>query len=1729
LSYTLIYSGRPVIIFSDNLKHVFIVTGISGTDLNDLVYFHDSGTILADDGIAKGDQVNNSITWKNFKELINNGLSIDSDVSLCYVNSGHLQKSSGNLSFQINPGGLTFQNKVGLTGSEVRQIVFDWDGKSSNNGYKYVKGYQTDSWYPIDTNLGYKATQADEMFIVPFISNSSFPQTPITCKVILEIIDNNEIIVISKQSENIQIPGTGKKDGDYYNPFSSGIEMKDFAIGNYRCELKLINAANNLVEDKMSINFAVASSSIATGFASVSLGVALSPATVISGNNFTTTFTLKETKGASITFESIVCGITNTNNTWVRDMEFKGSITLPANGTLNYSSTLQWRTSDPIGTYRAWARGKVEGGDWIDFTVAEGVNPKEFQVISNVSNPGSFSLTLTPECSGTTSQIKLNWTASSNATSYDIYRNGSYYDNVASGIQYINSGNITSGTTYSYYVVAKNTAGNTNNSNGTQSTVAQNCSTTQTPTITTTSTSIPDFGNIQVNTNSSPQSFTVSGSNLTSDVSLLAPTGFEIAKTSDSGFGSTLSLTQSGGTVSSTTIYVRFNPTSEGAKSGNISITSTGAETKNVAVSGTGTTPPSITVPSNSLPDFGSVQVNTTSTAQSFTVSGSNLTADVSLSAPAGFEISKSSGSGYGSSLSLAQSGGTVSSTTIYVRFNPISEGAKSGNISITSTGAETKNVAVSGTGTNPPSITVPSNSLTDFGSVQVNTTSTAQSFTVSGSNLTADVSLLAPAGFEISKTSDSGFGSSLILTQSDGTVSSTTIYVRFNPTIEGAKSGNISITSTGAETKNVAVSGTGTTPPKITVPSNSLPDFGSVHVNTPSTAQSFTVSGSNLTADVSLLAPAGFEISKTSDFGFGSSLSLTQSGGSVSSTTIYVRFNPSSEGAKSGNVSITSTGAETKNVEVSGTGTTCTPPVSPNSATASNTTITSGQSTTLQVNGGALNSASEWVWFTEACGVTKVGTGATLTVSPTNTTTYYVQAKACGDSTTCRSVTITVNQLPKTPVLIKVDEIPIYISEPQEEGDWYKFKTFAKGNYIINCELKDNDPMFTQIVSYVYENDSSTLITNNTLKEDTWYYVKIISRYGYYFNIFSGINYLGIGGSVNEAIEFSGEGDWYEVALPGGSWYDPYVEGSVVIQTFGSTDTYIEFYSQDRGDKWGYDIGNFEGGRQNDNNGADINASITLTGWSYRSRYYIKVGANSGITGPYTIKCFFTPTYSEYLFEETSDTTVIDSKGPNNGTIINNAARVDGATGGGVGFTGTEYINLGESFGENVTNEVTLSAWIKPATTGNYQGVIMHGGPNIDTYALYIRPDSKEIGFKTSGTSNDWVSIKNVVNLWDGDWHQLAVTYNGTQKVIYLDSIAIITVNATGKIESGAGYNLLIGAGRDVESPTLLYKGLIDEVRIYNYALSKELIYELYNRVSPAFSEYLFEETSGTTVIDSKGPNNGTIINNTARVTGVIGGGLEFTGTEYITLGQSFGENVKNEVTLSAWVKPATSGNYQGVIMHGGSNIDTYALYIRPDSKEIGFKTSGTTNDWVSIKNVANLWDGDWHQLAVTYNGAQKVIYLDSVALITVDATGTIESGAGYNLLVGAGRDIQSPTLLYKGLMDEVRIYNYALTGAQIAELYHLVISFITKVEIVKNIETIKVYPNPTNGHLNIEGLPEGEKTEIALYNINSKLVKKQIEYSSLTQMDISDVVSGVYLLVFNNKFNNAVKIVKR
>lgn len=76
-------------------------------------------------------------------------------------------------------------------------------------------------------------------------------------------------------------------------------------------------------------------------------------------------------------------------------------------------------------------------------------------------------------------------------------------------------------------------------------------------------------------------------------------------------------------------------------------------------------------------------------------------------------------------------------------------------------------------------------------------------------------------------------------------------------------------------------------------------------------------------------------------------------------------------------------------------------------------TPICSGTATTLTVSGGSLGTGASWNWYSGSCGGTFVGSGSSITVNPTTTTTYFVRAESTCNTTNCASGTITVNPLP--------------------------------------------------------------------------------------------------------------------------------------------------------------------------------------------------------------------------------------------------------------------------------------------------------------------------------------------------------------------------------------------------------------------------------------------------------------------------------------------------------------------------------------------------------------------------------------------------------------------------------------------------------------------------------------------------------------------------------------------
>ncbi len=105
-----------------------------------------------------------------------------------------------------------------------------------------------------------------------------------------------------------------------------------------------------------------------------------------------------------------------------------------------------------------------------------------------------------------------------------------------------------------------------------------------------------------------------------------------------------------------------------------------------------------ITTNVTSLPSFGNVYLNNSSTSLRYTVSATSISGNLVITAPTGFEISTQYLQGYTSVITLTPSGNNISITNIYARFSPSAAGAASGNITHVNAGSTTQNVSVQGT-----------------------------------------------------------------------------------------------------------------------------------------------------------------------------------------------------------------------------------------------------------------------------------------------------------------------------------------------------------------------------------------------------------------------------------------------------------------------------------------------------------------------------------------------------------------------------------------------------------------------------------------------------------------------------------------------------------------------------------------------------------------------------------------------------------------------------------------------------------------------------------------------------------------------------------------------------------------------------------------------------------------------------------------------------------------------
>jgi hypothetical protein len=216
----------------------------------------------------------------------------------------------------------------------------------------------------------------------------------------------------------------------------------------------------------------------------------------------------------------------------------------------------------------------------------------------------------------------------------------------------------------------------------------------------------------------------------------------------------------------------------------------------------------------------------------------------------------------------------------------------------------------------------------------------------------------------------------------------------------------------------------------------------------------------------------------------------------------------------------------------------------------------------------------------------------------------------------------------------------------------------------------------------------------------------------------------------------------------------------------------------------------------------------------------------------------------------------------------------------------------------------------------------------------------------------------------------------------------------------------------------------------------------------SDLISYWKLDDGSGTIARDSAGSNDGILKGDAKWAEGWVIGAVELDGDDdYVDCGEDtvFNTVCRNVITLSAWVKPnpAQGPDWGGIIIRGWGYLfgdvdpyDTFALYYHRPNNRMGFKTNGTSPNWLASPDgsATDLFNEEWHHVAAVYDGAEKVIYLDSVEIVRGDSTGQIGTGEGTGrVLIGGGRDAEPMVIEFGGRIDEARIYDRALTQEEI------------------------------------------------------------------------------------------------
>jgi hypothetical protein len=413
------------------------------------------------------------------------------------------------------------------------------------------------------------------------------------------------------------------------------------------------------------------------------------------------------------------------------------------------------------------------------------------------------------------------------------------------------------------------------------------------------------------------------------------------------------------------------------------------------------------------------------------------------------------------------------------------------------------------------------------------------------------------------------------------------------------------------------------------------------------------------------------------------------------------------------------------------------------------------------------------------------------------------------------------------------------------------------------------------------------------------------------------------------------------------------------------------------------------------------------------------------------------------------------DLAGSFNGTLQNGATYAPGKVLQAFRFDGVnDYVDLGTS-SALAPPVLTVDFWMNPqGTPALVSHPVSRWGHSTqipDSWQFGYQPNNK-IYFTTRNVAGTQVTIGSTSVLPLGQWSHVAATYDGSSVKLYINGVQEAVASFSGVVRHNTS-TTAIGCKITGGVCNYPFKGLVDEVEIFDRALTPSEIKAIFAAGGAGKCK-----TTSSCIAPPCGmvgwwpgdahPNslvgsglNGTLHNGATYAPGKVAQAFDFDGVnDYVDLGTS-PLLAPNEITVDYWIYARATNS---PVAHPVARLGHTGTPLL-DSWEFGFGTDQRMNFYLfsTTPSVGGVYSttvlalNQWYHVAGTYDGSTVKIYINGQLEATAPFTGALRNNPSTTAI---GCKVLSGTCIYpfNGMVDELEIFNRALSQTEINAIYH-------------------------------------------------------------------------------------------